>query len=51
MTSYWLYLAGGLVMLTSFLVPGGAASNGWTSYAPLSDLAPGQGQTLLIGDW
>ena len=50
MTSYWLYLAGGLVMLASFLVPGGAANNGWTSYAPLSDLAPGQGQTLwLIG--
>ena len=33
MTSYWLYLAGGLVMLASFLVPGGAANNGWTSYA------------------
>jgi cytochrome c oxidase subunit 1 len=50
MTSYWLYLAGGIVMLTSFLVPGGAANNGWTSYAPLSDLATGQGQTLwLVG--
>jgi len=48
MTSYWLYLAGGLVMLASFLVPGGAANNGWTSYAPLSDLAPGQGQTLWL---
>jgi cytochrome c oxidase subunit 1 len=50
MTSYWLYAAGGVVMLASFLVPGGAANNGWTSYAPLSDLAPGHGQTLwLIG--
>ena len=50
MTSYWLYAAGGLVMLASFLVPGGAANNGWTSYAPLSDLAPGHGQTFwLIG--
>jgi cytochrome c oxidase subunit I len=50
MTSYWLYAAGGIVMLASFLVPGGAANNGWTSYAPLSDLAPGHGQTLwLIG--
>ena len=50
MTSYWLYLAGGLIMLASFLVPGGAANNGWTSYAPLSDLAPGHGQTFwLIG--
>jgi cytochrome c oxidase subunit I len=50
MTSYWLYLAGGIVMLASFLVPGGAANNGWTSYAPLSDLAPGHGQTMwLVG--
>jgi len=50
MTSYWLYFAGGVVMLVSFFVPGGAANNGWTSYAPLSDIAPGYGQTLwLIG--
>ena len=50
MASYWLYSAGGLVMLASFFVPGGAANNGWTSYAPLSDLAPGHGQTFwLIG--
>ena len=47
--SYWLYLAGGLVMLVSFFVPGGAANNGWTSYAPLSDFAPGHGQTLWLG--
>ena len=46
--SYWLYLAGGLVMLVSFGVPGGAANNGWTSYAPLSDIAPGHGQTLWL---
>jgi cytochrome c oxidase subunit 1 len=47
-TSYWLFLAGGLVMLFSFFVPGGAANNGWTSYAPLSDFAPGHGQTLWL---
>jgi cytochrome c oxidase subunit 1 len=47
-TSYWLYLAGGLVMLFSFFVPGGAANNGWTSYAPLSDFAAGHGQTLWL---
>ena len=35
MASYWFYLAGGIVMLASFFVPGGAANNGWTSYAPL----------------
>jgi cytochrome c oxidase subunit 1 len=48
MLSYWLYAAGGIVMLASFLVPGGAANNGWTSYAPLSDLAPGHGQTMWL---
>ena len=49
MTSYWCYLAGGLIMLASFLVPGGAAQSGWTSYPPLSDIAT-QGQTWwLIG--
>src|SRR5258708_38082353 len=36
-------------MLTSFLVPGGAAQSGWTSYSPLAELA-GTGQTMwLIG--
>jgi cytochrome c oxidase subunit 1 len=47
--SYWLFLAGGIVMLVSFFVPGGAANNGWTSYAPLSDIAAGHGQTLWLG--
>jgi cytochrome c oxidase subunit I len=52
--SYWLYLAGGLIMVAGFFLPGGAASSGWTSYPPLSDVAPaGQtawllGMTLLI---
>jgi cytochrome c oxidase subunit 1 len=50
LASYWFYLAGGLVMLVSFFVPGGAANNGWTSYPPLSDLAPTAGQTWwLVG--
>jgi cytochrome c oxidase subunit 1 len=48
-TSYWLYLAGGLVMLASFFGPGGAANSGWTSYPPLSVFAT-RGQDLwLIG--
>jgi cytochrome c oxidase subunit I len=50
LVSYWFYFAGGAVMLASFFVPGGAANNGWTSYAPLSDIAPNHGQTMwLIG--
>jgi cytochrome c oxidase subunit 1 len=48
LASYWFYFAGGVIMLASFFVPGGAANNGWTSYPPLSDLAPGDGQTLWL---
>ena len=47
MLSYWLYLAGGLVMLASFFGPAGAASSGWTSYAPLAVLA-NDGQTWWL---
>jgi cytochrome c oxidase subunit I len=50
LASYWFYAAGGVVMLGSFFVPGGAANNGWTSYPPLSDLSATNGQTWwLIG--
>jgi cytochrome c oxidase subunit I len=49
LASYWFYLAGGIVMLASFFVPGGAAMSGWTSYAPLAVFAP-DGQTWwLVG--
>jgi len=47
--SYWLYFVAGLVMLTSFFLPGGSAQSGWTSYPPLADFAT-TGQTAwLIG--
>src|SRR5207342_714774 len=58
MASYQLFFAGGVVMLISFFVPGGAAKGGWTSYTPLaiiSDKGPTydpfwNGQTLwLVG--
>ena len=39
MLSYWCYFVGGVIMLASFFVPGGAAQSGWTSYPPLSDIA------------
>ncbi|MEZ5333523.1 MAG: cbb3-type cytochrome c oxidase subunit I [Thermoanaerobaculia bacterium] len=49
MMSYWIYLPGGVIMLSSFLLPGGAANSGWTSYPPLSVTAT-VGQTAwLIG--
>src|SRR3990172_9231466 len=47
MMSYWVYFAGGVVMLASFFVPGGAANSGWTSYPPLSDIAT-TGQTMWL---
>jgi cytochrome c oxidase subunit 1 len=49
MASYWFFFLGGMTMLASFFVPGGAAQSGWTSYSPLANLA-GTGQTWwLIG--
>jgi cytochrome c oxidase subunit I len=38
--SYWLLPIAGIMMLTSFLVPGGAFATGWTSYAPLASHQP-----------
>ena len=50
MMSYWVYFVGGVVMLSSFFAPGGAASSGWTSYPPLSVAVATEGQTYwLIG--
>src|SRR3982750_2144228 len=58
MASYWAFFVGGVIMLGSFFVPGGAAKGGWTSSTPLavlSDKGPTydpfwNGQTLwLVG--
>lgn len=48
MASYWVFLPGGLFMLASFFVPGGAAQSGWTSYAPLAEITV-PGKTLFTG--
>ena len=47
MASYQCYFVGGVIMLASFFLPGGAANSGWTSYPPLADIA-GNGQTVWI---
>ena len=47
MASFWVFFAGGLVILASFLVTGGAANSGWTSYPPLADFATA-GQTIWL---
>ena len=48
--SYWLYLLGGLVTVSGFVTPGGAAAFGWFAYAPLSTatFSPGLGGDLWI---
>jgi cytochrome c oxidase subunit 1 len=38
--SYWLLPVAGLMMLLSFVTPGGSFASGWTAYAPLSTSAP-----------
>ncbi|HHU09922.1 MAG TPA: cytochrome c oxidase subunit I [Intrasporangiaceae bacterium] len=50
MFAYWLYLFGGIIAVSGFLTPDGAASFGWFAYAPLSDVAysPGLGGDLWI---
>ena len=49
MASYWFFFLGGVTMLASFFVPGGAAQSGWTSYSPLANIAS-SGQTWwLVG--
>ncbi|MCO6008920.1 cytochrome c oxidase subunit I [Actinoallomurus purpureus] len=50
MLSYWLFLFGGLLVLSSTFVPSGPASFGWTAYAPLNSVvrSPGTGGDLWI---
>ncbi len=50
MASYHAFFLGGVVMLVSFFIPGGAAQAGWTSYSPLATTIPTHGQAFwLIG--
>ncbi|MGW4057668.1 aa3-type cytochrome oxidase subunit I [Amycolatopsis sp. NPDC004747] len=48
--SYWLYLFGGLVVLSAYATPGGPPDFGWTAYTPLSNAihSPGVGGDLWI---
>ncbi len=48
--SYWLFLSGGLIMVSGFLTTGGAADFGWVAYAPLSNAtnSPGAGADMWI---
>jgi len=47
--SFWMIPPAGLMILSGFFTPGGAADSGWTAYPPLSVRAP-FGQSLwLVG--
>jgi cytochrome c oxidase subunit 1 len=48
--SYWLFLFGGLLVLSALFTPDGPASFGWTAYTPLSDESrtPGMGGDLWV---
>ena len=47
--SFWLLPLAGIIMLSGFLVDGGAAAEGWTSYPPLAGAAySGTGTDLWL---
>ncbi|MGW1412344.1 aa3-type cytochrome oxidase subunit I [Streptomyces sp. NPDC002403] len=48
--TYWLFLFGGTIVVSGFVVPGGAAHFGWFAYAPLNSavFSPGAGGDLWI---
>jgi cytochrome c oxidase subunit I len=48
--SYYLFLFGGLILLASFIAPGGAAAFGWYAYSPLTSAvySPGIGGDMWI---
>jgi cytochrome c oxidase subunit 1 len=50
MLSFWLFMFGSITAVAGFLTPGGAASFGWTAYAPLanSSYSPGIGGDLWV---
>jgi cytochrome c oxidase subunit I len=48
--SYYFFLFGGLILLLSFLAPGGSAAFGWYAYSPLTSAvySPGVGADMWI---
>ncbi len=48
--SYYFFSLGGLILLASFLTPGGAAAFGWYAYSPLTSsiYSPGVGADMWI---
>ena len=51
MLSFWVFASASLVLFSSFFVPGGAASAGWTGYPPLSAKAAYTGVNWGLNLW
>jgi cytochrome c oxidase subunit 1 len=51
MLSFWIFFTASLLLLSSFFVPAGAASAGWTMYPPLSARAIYTGVEWGINLW
>jgi cytochrome c oxidase subunit 1 len=47
--SFWMLPIAGIMMISSFLVPGGSFQTGWTAYAPLSTSVPVGQMFFTIG--
>jgi cytochrome c oxidase subunit 1 len=47
--SFWMLPVAGIMMTSSFLVPGGSFQTGWTAYAPLSTSVPVGQMFFTIG--
>ncbi|WP_205697581.1 cytochrome c oxidase subunit I [Conexibacter sp. SYSU D00693] len=47
--SFWLLPVAGVLMMSSFFMPGGSFASGWTAYAPLSTTAPPGQMAFTIG--
>src|SRR5258707_14558172 len=48
--SYYLFASGGLILLVSFITPGGSAAFGWYAYSPLTSslYSPGIGGGMCV---
>ncbi|HEY7225520.1 MAG TPA: cytochrome c oxidase subunit I [Micromonosporaceae bacterium] len=48
--AYWLYAFGGLLTISGFITPGGAADFGWFAYQPLANVtnSPGAGADMWV---
>jgi cytochrome c oxidase subunit 1 len=48
MCSFWTFFVSGVLMLSSFFVPGSAAKSGWTAYPPLAGIADLEGSSVWL---